>query len=122
MLRQFAGLWILFFGAIGCLQLYKGSGWGWTWIGVSLAAGVPGLFRPQVLKPVFVIWMILVFPIGWAVSHIILAVVFFGVFTPLGFVIRALGHDSLFLKRPKAESYWQTKTQQQDVRRYLRQF
>jgi len=122
MLRQFAGIWIVFFGAIGCLQLYKGGAWGWPIIALALGAGGAGLIWPKLLKPVFVTWMILAFPIGWVVSHVILGLVFYGVFTPLGLFLRATGHDALKSKKTTTSTYWQKKTQQKDMKRYLKQF
>ena len=122
MLRQFAGLWVLFLGAIGAWEVYKGNTWGWPIFAVAVGVGVPGLAWPGLLKPIFVTWMVLAFPIGWLVSHVILALVFYGVFTPLGMLLKATGHDPLARKRGSKSSYWQTKTQQREMRRYLKQF
>lgn len=121
-LRQFAFIWIIFFSAIGSLQLFKGNTWGWPIIGLAVIAGIPGLFWPNLLKPIFVTWMILAFPIGWVVSHLLLAAIFFLVFFPIGFVLRVTGHDPLRLKKPKAESYWTDKLPQADSGRYLKQY
>lgn len=122
MLRQFAGLWIVFFGAIGGWQWYKGSDWGPWIVGVALIGGGAGLIQPKVLKPIFVVWMILAFPIGWLVSHTMLLLMFVCVFTPLGLLLRMGGHDPLRLKKPKGDTFWSPKTQQQDPSRYLKQF
>ncbi len=122
-LRQFAGLWILFFAAIGCYQLFRGTTiWPWVFLTLALVVGLPGLAFPKFLKPIFVTWMILAFPIGWVISHLLLLLVFCFVFTPLGLLLRALGHDPLRLKKNAVESYWTEKEQQQDPRRYLKQF
>lgn len=122
MLRQFAALWILFFGAIGTWEILKENTWGWSILAMAVVAGVLGLVWPRLLKPIFVAWMVLAFPIGWLVSHVILAVVFYGAFTPLGLVLKATGHDPLQRKSGNQSTYWQTKTQQRDIRRYLKQF
>jgi hypothetical protein len=121
-LRQFAALWILFFGILGGWQIYRSNDWGWLLIGLSLIAGIPGLFWPKLLKPIFVTWMILAFPIGWMISHVILASVFYGLFVPLGLALRATGHDPLKCKKSQLDTYWEPKTQQDDVSRYLKQF
>ena len=39
--------------------------------------------------------MVLAFPIGWTVSQVILAVMFYGLFTPIGLVFRLIGRDPL---------------------------
>lgn len=124
MLRQFAGLWILFFCGIALSQFFRNQNTtAAVTVGiVALGIGLPGLFFPRFLKPIFVGWMILVFPIGWLVSRVILLLLYFGLFAPVGFALRAFGHDPLRLRKPQGDSYWEPKTQQTSLRRYLKQF
>ena len=124
MLRQFAGLWILFFGAIALTQHFRSQNESVAIVigAFALVVGVPGLFFPRVLKPIFVGWMILAFPIGWLVSHVILFLIYWSVFVPIGFILRRMGHDPLRLRKPSSDSYWEQKTQQTSLRRYLKQF
>jgi hypothetical protein len=121
-LRQFAALWIVFFGAIGGMQLDKGNALGWPIWGLAACAGIPGLVWPWLLKPVFVTWMIVAFPIGWLISHLLLALMFYGLFAPLGLILKATGHDPLKRTKPATGSYWEAKAQQKDMSRYLKQF
>jgi hypothetical protein len=123
-LRQFAILWTLFF-----LCLVMRSCWPTLRTlpaaALSLASvlGVVGWFRPQFIRPVYVSWMLAVFPIGWTISHILLAALFFGLFTPLGLLFRICGRDALRLSlQPEATSYWAKKEACTDRRRYLQQF
>ena len=82
MLRQFAGLWLVFFGGMAAWQgLARGR------VGVAvaiailaIAVGSLGLIRPQAVRPIFVGWMILAFPIGWTISLILLSLVYFILF------------------------------------------
>jgi hypothetical protein len=63
------------------------------------------------------------FPFGWAVSHLLLAILFYGLFTPLGLIFRLLGRDPLRRQRPLEQaSYWTMKPAATDVRGYFRQF
>jgi hypothetical protein len=124
-LRQFAALWIVFFAALAAWQA-----WGherWTLAAVlgilAVTVGPVGLARPEWLRPIFVGWMVLVFPIGWLVSHVVLAVMFYGLFTPLGLLFRLTGRDALGLRCQKdSTTYWQAKPQATNLRRYFRQF
>jgi hypothetical protein len=124
-LRQFAGLWLIFF-----LILAWWLGWrsnrpelGWGLLVVAIAGGVGGLLAPALLRPIFVGWTVVAFPIGWLVSRLILAILFFLIFTPLSLVFRLMGRDALRLRRPaNLDSYWQPKVQATDPRSYLRQF
>ena len=125
MLRQFAGLWLLFFGA---MALWEILGRGRTGFGAILAVlavtiGPLGLIRPEWVRFIYVGWMILAFPIGWTVSQVILAAMFFGLFAPIGLIFRLLGRDALQrAHRPELESYWQPKAASTDLRRYFKQF
>ena len=124
MLRQFGFLCILFFGILSGLQYFRsGNPTAATILaGLAVSGGLLGALRPMLLKPVFLGWMILAFPIGWVVSHVLLACLFYGVFFPLGMILRGLGHDPLRLKKPVGTSYWQARSPQTDARRYLRQY
>ncbi len=115
-LRQFAVMWLVFFAA---LALWHES------IHLAVIAGVgglPGLWKPSLLRPIFVTWMIVVFPIGWLVSQVVLALMFYLLLTPLGLAFRLCGRDVLKLRVGTAESYWELKPAARDVRSYFRQF
>jgi hypothetical protein len=122
-LRQFAGLFLLIFGALAVYETVWGGsprlGMGY---GVAAAlVGGAGLIWPKVIQPVFVGWSIVAFPIGWAVSTLLLGVLFYGIFTPLGLVFRATGRDVLRLRRPATATYWLPKAAAKDPREYFRQ-
>src|SRR3954452_11482392 len=84
-LRQFAGLCLLGFGGLAA----------WEWFGkhhatlalvlggLALTLGPLGLAWPRLLRPVYVAWMVLAFPIGWTISQLIVALMFYGLFTPI---------------------------------------
>src|SRR5271157_5856901 len=90
---------------------------------LALAVGPSGIIWPQAMRPIYVAWMVLAFPIGWTISQIILALMFYGLFTPIGLIFRIIGRDPLHRARqPGLESYWSPKTTPADPRRYFRQF
>jgi hypothetical protein len=124
-LRQFAGLWLLFFGGFAFQQAFLR---GHVTAGIILAIvavsiGTMGLAAPSFIRPIFVTWMVLAFPIGWTVSRIILGVMFYGIFTPVALIFRMMGRDSLGLARPTGrETYWTPKPAPDNIRGYFRQF
>jgi hypothetical protein len=66
--------------------------------------------------------LVLVFPLGWLVSRLLLASVFYGLITPMGFVFRLIGRDALALRSHSGQNtYWQPKPMPDDVRSYYRQ-
>jgi saxitoxin biosynthesis operon SxtJ-like protein len=124
MLRQFAGLWILFFAWISW-RAYANDRDVLAAILAFLAftVGPLGAIWPAFIRPVFVAWMTLAFPIGWTISRIVLGALFYGLFTPIAFVFRWIGRDELVLHRqPQTRSYWCGKPAVTDKVRYLRQY
>ena len=124
-LRQFAGLWLVCFSG---LAAWEGFVRGHANLAVALAVlaltiGPLGLVLPRFIRPVFVAWMVLAFPIGWTVSQLILALIFYGLFTPISLIFRLIGRDPLHRARqPALESYWTPKATPTDSRRYFKQF
>ena len=62
---------------------------------------------PNILRPVYIVWMRLAFVLGWINTRLILFILFYLVFTPIGLVMRLFGKDLLERKIDKRkESYW----------------
>lgn len=125
-LRWFATLQVAFFAAVGH-ALHHHAGFGRTAalavVAASAMVGVAGLIWPPVIRVVYVVWMTLVFPIGWLVSHAILAVLYFLVFTPTGLLLRCFGYDPLQLRGDRsATTYWRPHVQRSRAEDYFRQF
>jgi hypothetical protein len=123
-LRQFAVLCLVVFPAIACWRFLRhGDVLGpCLFLALAFTLGPLGLVWPRLLRPVFIGWMVVVFPIGWLVSHLVLAVLFYGLFTPLGLIFRLAGRDALARRRkPGQNSYWTPKPPARDVRSYFRQ-
>jgi hypothetical protein len=124
-LRQFAGIWLAFFGG---LALWQGLVRGHTGLAslcavLALTVGPLGLTRPQWMRPIYVGWMVLAFPIGWTISQVMLALMFFGLFAPIGLVFRLLSRDPLERTRtPARESYWAPKPAPANLTSYFKQF
>ncbi|MCA9116606.1 MAG: hypothetical protein KDA79_16100 [Planctomycetaceae bacterium] len=124
-LRWFAGLQILFFGVVSVLLWRRTESVALCGILVSLSlvAGVAGLIRPASVRLYYLGWMLVVFPIGWVTSHLILGVVYYFVLTPVGLILRLCGHDPMLRRAdPSATSYWQKRPERTDSDRYFRQF
>ena len=68
---------------------------------------VSGLLFPPLTQPAFVVWMILARILGFVNTHILLAFVFYTMFTAIGIVMRLLGRDPMERKlEPKEKTYW----------------
>lgn len=78
-----------------------------VWAGLIAGAfGSMGVVFPKGLEPLHRLWMKVGEKLGWINSRIILGIMFFGIFTPMAFVMGLLGKRPLQLDYdPKATSY-----------------
>ncbi len=122
-LRQFAVLCLLFFGGLGAWRMWRHAAdpLAVTLVAAGAVVGLAGLVRPSLVRFVFTGWMIAAFPIGWAVSRLVLALLFFGLFTSVATVFRLRHRDVLHRRRQPKASYWAVKSQPADPASYLRQ-
>jgi len=124
-LRQFAAAWLVFLLAWAAHQwLARGHQQTALILGaLAVVVGGLGLIIPATIRWVYVGAMMLAFPIGWVVSHVMLGVMFYVVITPLALFFRLRGRDLLHRAPSRdRESFWAAKLQPQDVRRYFRQY
>ena len=123
-LRFFCVLLIPFSVVLGWLvrDQWGAQSLGWTLNGCFAAVGLVGLWIPASARWLFVGWTLVTFPIGWMVSHLILAALYFGLFFPLGWVARWFGYDPLQLRPSESETYWNGMRLDSEKGRYFRQF
>ncbi len=124
-LRIFAALQVLFFAFIAW-SVWRRTGSttiaGWI-VAISVVVGIVGVIAPAAIRWIYVGWMIAVFPIGWVVSHTIIAAVYYLVITPIGLIMRMSGRDPMDRRfDPAAKTYWQVRPPTPDNARYFRQF
>jgi hypothetical protein len=126
-LRLFGLLWLpLFAAAVGYVVL-RGSG-SWTiplaiW-GVAAVAAVVALLAPERLRPFVVSWMAAAYPIGWTISHLVLGITYFVLFTIFALTLRLVRYDPL-QRRMRAGgrgSYWHVREPRRPAASYFKQF
>ena len=94
----------------------------WTLLALAGASALVAIARPRWLARPNSAWMALGRLLHRVTSPIVIAVIYFGVITPTGLVMRALGKDPLRLRRdPDAETYWLPRAPSED-RSMERQF
>ncbi len=75
-------------------------------IGIAFCAF--GLILPVLLRPFYIIWMSFASVLGFIMTRVILSLVFYLIFTPVGLVLRLLRKDLLNRKiEPDKQSYWE---------------
>jgi hypothetical protein len=124
-LRIFAGLEAVFFGIVAAWLYRRGVSPAIAAgiFAVAAAVGIMGLARPACIRPVYIAWMAAVFPVGWLVSHALLAVVFYLLFLPVGLLMRLFGRDPLERKfDSRAPTYWKRRETPETTARYFKQY
>jgi hypothetical protein len=90
---------------------------------LAAMAGILAAAAPAALRPLYIAMAAVSLPIGWLVSHIVLAIVYYGILTPIGLALRLGGRDLLRRKfDPHAPSYWVDRPAARNVKSYFRQF
>jgi hypothetical protein len=92
-------------------------------VGAGLVGGVVSLARPGAGARMYRAWMAAAEPIGWTISHAILAGAFYLVLTPVGVAMRLVSGDPLRRAYDvEARTYWLPRRPVTDRRSYFRQF
>ncbi len=123
-LRQFAGAWLVFFAVFSATALWKRHNVPLSCLfSVVALFGIVGMLIPNAIRLPFIVASIVTYPIGWLMSQILLALMFYGVLTPIGFFWRIRGRDPLQLRsEPKQPTFWMKRGPQPPPERYLKPF
>ncbi len=106
-LKKFGLTLGIVFGLLGAYFLWRGKSHAPYFLGASTFFLFFGAYFPAFLKPVQKAWMTLALLMGWVMTRVILAIVFYLVITPIGFMIRLSGKDFMNRSFPRREdSYW----------------
>jgi hypothetical protein len=121
------------FGLVVGLIATAMGGW-WLYRGRFGAAARPvlllglcllilGSLAPAALRYPYRLWMRLAEGISFVMTRVILAIVFFGIVTPIGLLRKASGADPLRRRARPAESYWWPyPARQRDPKQYEKMF
>ena len=111
--------------AIGGWWLYRGrfGVGGKSLLLAGLLLVTLGLLRPAALRYPYRLWMRLAEGMSFVMTRVILAIVFFGVVTPIGLLRKLTGGDPLRRRASSAQSYWWPyPARQRDPKHYERMF
>ena len=125
-LNQFGFIWLGFlvlFGAIARFKLGAPNLALGLWV-AAVVVPVVGWVIPSVMRAVFLGMSYAAWPIGFVVSHVILALVYYLVFTPIGLAMRLFGYDPMKRRFDDGvSSYWvERDPAASEAKRYFRQF
>ena len=96
----------IFFIGAGYSYINNYFGWGYIFVAIAVIFFCFSIFNPGALLPLNKLWMRFGSLLGMVVSPILLGIIFFGIFTPISFLMRLSGRDELLLKLNNASSHW----------------
>lgn len=75
--------------------------------GIGAAVGLVCLMVPVVARPLYYVWYALAACVGIVMANLLFCVMFYGLFAPIGLIMRLCGRDPLNLKWKKEQSsHW----------------
>lgn len=124
-LRQFAWSLVAFVTIAVTLRWWRGRPLGVESIvfaAIGWVFGALGAIAPRRIEWLFIVATTVTRPIGKVVSECVLAVMYFGVVTPMAVASRLVGRDRLRRTFDRgASTYWVPRKTTIDPRRYFRQ-
>jgi hypothetical protein len=125
-LRNFAIIALIASFIIAFL-LYEFKGFRIQWAAIIVAAGfgvfISSFVSLKLTRIIYLGLILVTFPIGWAISMILLTGFYFLLLMPLGLIFRLLGRDPLSRRfDPDTKSYWLTRRQTENLDRYFHQY
>ena len=125
-LKDFGFISLIMFFVIGLVLLGLGKvpakGFmGFCLVGVVLY--ILSRISVALIKPIYLGMILLTFPIGWVVSHLMMALFYYGIITPVALLFRLLNRDPLCRRyEPNADTYWLQCKKKRPAKDYFRQF
>lgn len=105
--RKFGITFSVLFFLISALLFWRGRGAAGYFFAFSVIFFIAAAFYPRSLKIVETGWMKFAEALLWLNTRLILGILFYLIFTPIGFLLRLFGKDLLSLKiKPAEGTYW----------------
>ena len=105
--RSFGIVFAIIFAAIGFFPLVRHEPPRWWLVAIAGVLLLVAFAAPRILRPLNWVWFQIGRVLQVAVNPLIMAVLYYAAFVPIGLMLRAAGKDLLRLRpRPAGETYW----------------
>ena len=129
-LRSFGGIFLIGFVAIGLIKYFwpfervftQNKTVGFCFIAIGIVIGAIALTGTKLALPFYWLWLGIAWLVGNIMSRIIIAAVYYLLFTPMRLLSNLVGRDKLRLKKPNVDSYWLPISLPTEPEKYERQF
>ena len=96
--------------------------WAYAFIAAALVFLIVTLVKSDALLPLNKLWMRFGLLLGIIISPIVLGIIFFGLITPYGLIMRLFRRDELRLHKRKIETNWISRSQDKSQTDFTKQF
>jgi predicted membrane protein len=107
--KSFGVVFFIVFIIIGFWPILNGNDIRIWSILISLIFLILGLFNSRVLTPLNKIWFKFGLLLGNIISPIVMGIIFFGIVTPTGLLMKVFRKDILKLNKNNANTYWENR-------------
>jgi hypothetical protein len=129
-LRQFGAIFFAGFFLIGVVKcawpferfITRDYNLGIWLMAIGVVVGAIGATGSQIALPFYWAWLGIAFVVGNIMSRLIIALIYFFVFTPMRLLSIFLGRDRLQLRKPGKDTYWLDISLPKELKKYERQF
>jgi len=124
-LNRFGFLWLGFLTCGGLMMIFKSNPHAaWVWFALAVAVPLLGWALPAFMRLVFLGLSYATWPLGFVATHVILALVYYLILTPIGVIMRRFGYDPMRRRLDRdLTSHWIPRPgDDADTQRYFRQF
>jgi hypothetical protein len=104
--RAFGLVFAAVFLVVALLPLLAGRAARYWALGVSGLMLLIALVYPPILHTLNLLWARFGLLLSRIVNPVVTAVLFYGIFTPVGLIVRLCGKDPLLLRTKSADTYW----------------
>jgi len=119
-LRDFGLTMALILSIIALVTVTNQNNLSPVWLLLVMFFGLMGILAPSFLRPIEKAWIKLGIMMGMVVTPIVMGILFFGLITPIGIILRIMGKDILNQTIQKdAKSYWIKSDKIEDHSRYF---
>ena len=107
--RSFGLLFFVVFLIIGLWPLKNSENLNIYFLTASVIFLLLGLINSKLLSPLNKSWIKFGEILGNIISPLVMGIIFFGIVTPTGLLLKLIGKDVLKLKQNKKDTYWTEK-------------
>ena len=104
--RSFGIVFFIVFLIFSLWPILKGNDLKIEFLFIALFFLLLGLINSSILTPLNILWIKFGFFLGNIVSPVVMGIIYFGLITPISFLLKIFNKDVLSLKKNTLKTYW----------------